>query len=86
MKIKCDISSFIIRGQGEKFSPKPRWNSGPGQELVSPPPYEYAKAFLVAAHSFMGIGGSTRARLKVLGLSWNPRETLDKRPLDSDPD
>ena len=33
-----------------------------GQELVSPPDYENDRAFLVAAHGYMGIGGSIMAR------------------------
>ena len=32
------------------------------QELVSPPRYEYDKAFLVTADDSLGIGGSIRAR------------------------
>ena len=35
---------------------------GIGRELVSPPYYKYDKAFLVAAHASMGIGGSMWAR------------------------
>ena len=56
------------------------------QELVSPPHYEYDKAFLVAAHGSMGIGSSIQARLKVLGLTYNRRETRDKLCLGKDPD
>ena len=34
----------------------------PGEGLVFSPHYDYDKAFLVAAHGSMGIGGSIRAR------------------------
>ena len=69
------------------------WDSGQvavgqgiGQELVSPPHYKYDKAFLVAAHGSMNIGGSILARWKVLGLVYNRRETRDKRPLGRNQD
>ena len=53
---------------------------------MSPPHYEYDKAFLVAAHSCIGIDDSILAMLKALGISYNRRETRDKRPLGRDPD
>ena len=53
---------------------------------MSPPHYEYDEAFLVTVHGSMGISGSIRARLKVLGLAYKQSETRDKWPLDRDPD
>ena len=75
-----------VNYEGKMKSSRPSlqstWNSGqadvghgPGQELVSPPHYEYDKAFLIAAYGSMGIGSSIRARWKVLGLVYNWRET-----------
>ena len=50
------------------------------------PPHEYNEAILVTAHDSMGIGGSIRARGKVLDLAYNRRETWDKQSLGRDPD
>ena len=44
------------------------------------------KLFLVAAHGSMGIGGSTLARWKALGLAYIRREIREKRSLDMSPD
>ena len=53
---------------------------------MSPPHYEYDKASLAAAHDSMGMGGSTWARLNVLGLAYKQRETRGMWPLGRDPD
>ena len=53
---------------------------------MSPPHFEYDKAFLVTGHGSMGIGGSIRARGEVLGIAYNRRETRDKWPFGRDPD
>ena len=52
---------------------------------MSPAHYEYDKAFLIAAHDFMGIGGEIRARLNVLNQGYNRHETQDKRSMGRDP-
>ena len=43
-------------------------------------------SFLVAIHGFKNIGGSIRARQKVVDLAYNRCETRGKRPLDRDPE
>ena len=53
---------------------------------MSPPHYEFDKAYLVAANGSMGIGGCIQTRWKVLGLAYNWRKSRDKRPLGRNQD
>ena len=92
MSGKKSIIFSQLWGWSEKFWPSLRETRDKQpmdkdeQELVSPPHYEYDKAFLVTAHGSMGIGGSIQPRWEVLCLTYNRCKTRGKWPLGKEPD